>query len=495
MTNLESFAYFIPELILSMTVLVVLIASVFGVDRERFDWSGLLALAGTLAALVAITGLFNQTSPVMLFQGMLAHDMFALFFRVFFLLSTAVVIVMTMFSREVLYRRKSEYHAILLAICVGMCLVAGSQDMLMIYLSLELMSLGSYLLVGFARKVGKSEEASLKYVLYGSVSTGIMLFGLSLLYGLTGTTSFAGIREALAASSGQIDLVMYVIFLFILVGAGYKIAAVPFHFWAPDVYEGAPTPITAYLSVASKATGFALLIRFFYSTILAQAVPGGPWVEIADIDINWTLHIALLSALTMTIGNLGAIPQTNLKRLLAYSGIAHAGYLLMGVAVMTTVGVESVIFYLVMYLFTNLAAFLVIVIVVEAQDNDRISGMRGLWERAPYSALMMAVALFSLVGLPPTAGFVGKVYLLYAVLQGKLYWLALAAVLNTVVSLYYYARIVRAMFLEDAAEKRVFRIQPVYAVLLCVLTVPVVYFGIWWDPLVKLAKTCAVMIP
>lgn len=316
-----------------------------------------------------------------------------------------------------------------------------------------------------------------------------------MLYGLTGTTSFAGIREALAASSGQIDLVMYVIFLFILVGAGYKIAAVPFHFWAPDVYEGAPTPITAYLSVASKATGFALLIRFFYSTILAQAVPGGPWVEIADIDINWTLHIALLSALTMTIGNLGAIPQTNLKRLLAYSGIAHAGYLLMGVAVMTTVGVESVIFYLVMYLFTNLAAFLVIVIVVEAQDNDRISGMRGLWERAPYSALMMAVALFSLVGLPPTAGFVGKVYLLYAVLQGKLYWLALAAVLNTVVSLYYYARIVRAMFLEDAAEKRVFRIQPVYAVLLCVLTVPVVYFGIWWDPLVKLAKTCAVMIP
>lgn len=494
MTNLESLAYFMPELILTITVLVVLCASIFGIDRKGFDWSGVVALVGTILASISLAGLFQKTEPVLLFQGMLAHDMFALFFRGFFLISTVVVILMTMFSREVFALRKSEYYAILLSVCVGMCLVSASQDMLMIYLSLELMSLGSYILVGFARKVGKSEEASLKYVLYGGVSTGIMLFGLSLLYGLTGTTSFAGIREALMHSQGHIDLVMYVIFLFILVGAGYKIAAVPFHFWTPDVYEGAPTPITAYLSVASKAAGFALLIRFFFSTILAQSAHGGPWMEIANIDINWTFHIALLSAITMTIGNLGAIPQTNLKRLLAYSGIAHAGYLLMGVAILTTTGLESVLFYLVMYLFTNLAAFLVIVIVVEAQDNDRISGVRGLWARAPYSALMMAVALFSLVGLPPTAGFVGKIYLLYAVLQDKLYWLALIAVLNTVISLYYYARVVRAMFLENPAGEVKFRVQPVYSAMLCLLTIPVLYFGIWWDPLVKLAKSCAVMI-
>jgi NADH-quinone oxidoreductase subunit N len=495
MTNVESLAYFVPELILTVTVLVVLIASIFGIDRNRYDISGVITLIGTVASLFALTGLFQKTEAVYLFEGMICHDLFSVFFRGFFIISTVIVILMTMLSREVIQLKKCEFYAILLSICIGMCLVASSQDMLMIYLALELMSLGSYILVGFSRKIGKSEEGSLKYVLYGGVSTGVMLFGLSLLYGLTGATNFPAIQQVLMQSGANIDLVVYLIFIFILVGAGYKIAMVPFHFWAPDVYEGAPTAVTAYLSVASKAAGIALLIRFFFSTFLTQSIPGGPWTEIADIDINWTFHIAVLSAITMTIGNLGALPQTSMKRLLAYSGIAHAGYLLMGVCVLTLIGIESVLFYLVMYLFTNLSAFIVVVVVVEGQDSDRISGFRGLWARAPWVAVLMTTALVSLVGLPPTAGFVGKIYLLYGVIQENLYWLAIVAVLNTVVSLYYYARVIRAMFLENPETEAGLKVQPALILLLWIVTIPVLVFGIWWNPLVVLAKTCAYLIP
>lgn len=494
MNNVESLAYFIPEIILSVTVLIVLIASIFDIDRSPFDISGLIALIGACVAMIPLWNLFWHAEPTQLFQGMIAHDLFGLFFRGFSLLTTAIVILMSMFSNEVLHLKKSEYHAILLSVCVGMCLVATSQDLVMIYLSLELMSIGSYILVGFSRKIGKSEEASLKYVLYGGVSTGIMLFGLSLLYGLTGATSFQAIQETLMNSSASIDLVMFIIFLFILVGAGYKIAAVPFHFWAPDIYEGAPTPITAFLSVASKGTGFALMIRLFFSTVLTQPLGEGPWSEIADIDLNWTWSIAILSAITMTVGNLGAIPQMNLKRLLAYSSIAHAGYMLMGVCLLTTTGLESVLFYLIVYLFTNLAAFLVIVILVDAQDNEQMSGLRGLGVRAPFAAVTMTVALFSLIGLPPTAGFVGKIYLLYAVIQEEIYWLALVAVLNTVVSLYYYARIIKAMYLENPTSVKPFRPQPVNLVLLLLLTLPIVYFGIWWNALVEFARACTQLI-
>ncbi|MGC9327909.1 MAG: NADH-quinone oxidoreductase subunit N, partial [Candidatus Hinthialibacter sp.] len=270
---------------------------------------------------------------------------------------------------------------------------------------------------------------------------------------------------------------------------------VPFHFWAPDVYEGAPTPITAYLSVASKGAGFALLIRLAYSVLLTQHGGDGPWEEVGAINIHWTLHIAVLSAITMTLGNLGAIVQVNLKRLMAYSGVAHAGYLLMGVATLTDLGVESVILYLIMYLFTNLTAFLVIIMMVDAQDDERLSGVRGLWKRAPYSASFMTIALFSLTGIPPTAGFVGKYYIFYAVLDEGLYWLALVGILNTVISLYYYARIIKAMFFEDPSPTApAFTIRPAYLGLLTLLTLPILYFGIWWDPLVRYSKLCASLL-
>ncbi len=493
MGNIESLSYFIPELILTITVMLVLLVDILGAERAKWDATGALSLLGTVCAFFFHIGLYGK-SPALLFQGMLAHDMFSVFFRGFFLLSTGIVIYMSMFTTEVISLKKGEYYTILLSVTIGMCLVAAAQNLIMIYLALELMSLGSYVLAGFSRTIGRSEEASLKYVLFGGVSTAILLFGLTLLYGMTGSMAFDGIRAGLASAGPGVDLAIYVTFIFILAGAGYKIAMVPFHFWAPDVYEGSPTPVTAYLSVASKGAGFALLIRLAYSIFLNQPTPGGSWLEVGNIQIGWTFHIAWLAAITMTLGNLGAIVQINLKRLMAYSGVAHAGYLLMGVCALSDLGLQSVIFYLAMYLFTNLVAFLVIIMMIDAQDDERITGIRGLWKRAPYSALFMTIALFSLIGLPPTAGFWGKFYLFAAILQQKLYWLALIGVLNTVVSLYYYARIIKAMLLESpAATAEPYKVRPVYVALLVALTLPILYFGIWWDPLAKYAKYCAVL--
>lgn len=494
MGNVESLSYFTPELILTVTLLVVLVADILGAERAKWDATGGLALLGTVFAFFSHVRLYSL-QPAFLFQGMLAHDMFSAFFRGFFLLCTAVIIYMSMFTTEVISRKKGEYYTILLSATIGMCLVASSHNLVMFYLALELMSIASYVLAGFARTIGRSEEASLKYVLYGCFSTGVMLFGFSLLYGLTGSLSFDGIRAGLANANGSVDLAAYTIFIFILAGAGYKIAMVPFHFWAPDVYEGSPTTITAYLSVASKGAGFALLIRLAYSTLLVQPTAGGPWLETGSININWTFHIALLSAITMTLGNMGAIVQINLKRLLAYSGIAHAGYLLMGVSAMTDLGIQSIILYLVVYLFTNLAAFLVVIMAIDSQNEERISGLRGLWQHAPYTAVFMTIALFSLTGIPPTAGFVGKFYIFYSILDQGIYWLAIIGILNTVVSLYYYARIIKAMFLEDpSATAHSFTTRPVYIALLVVLTIPILYFGLWWDPLVKYARLCSSML-
>ncbi len=493
MGNVESLSYFLPEIILTITILFVLFADMFGTEQGGFDIPGGMAFFGGIIAFIAHIWLYYQPAT-MLFDGMIAHDMFSAFFRGFFIFSTIIVTLMTMYSTEVIHLKKGEFYSILLSICIGMCLVASSQNLVMAYLALELMSIGSYVLAGFSKKIGRSEEASLKFVLYGGVSTGVMLFGLSLLYGLTGSTDFSAIQQIISTSGQGIDLTAFTIFLLIMVGVGYKIAAVPFHFWAPDVYEGSPTTITAFLSVASKGTGFALLIRLFFSTMIERSAVGNFWTEVGDIDIDWTFNIAVLSAITMTIGNLGAISQNNLKRLLAYSGIAHAGYLLMGVCLLTDLGLQAVIFYLVTYLFTNLAAFLVVIIMVDAQDDEGIQGVRGLWARMPYTAVVMTICLFSLIGLPPTAGFVGKYYLFIALLEGKLYWLALIGVLNTVVSLYYYARVVKAMFFEPTYTEEPIRAHPVYVGLLTALAVPVVYFGIFWDPLVRYAQYCASLI-
>jgi len=378
---------------------------------------------------------------------MVRLDEFSSFFKVLLLLATAATILFSLRSDELDARLKGEYYALLLAITLGMFLMASSTNLLMIFISLETVSLTSYILAGFLTHSPRSSEAAFKYITYGAVASGTMLFGLSLLFGMTGSGDLGQISVRLTellASGDVTPLAVLIAITFILAGVGYKIASVPFHMWSPDVYEGAPIPITAFLSVASKSAGFALFIRFFYAGFgnseLMQAV-------------DWTFMLAIVSALTMTVGNLAALPQQNVKRLLAYSSIAHGGYLLMGGVLLTSEGIGAILFYLVVYLFMNLGAFYVVVLIANEEGTEMIEGYRGLASRAPLVAWAMAIFLFSLTGIPPFAGFFGKWLLFAAVLEQGYYWLALVGLLNSVVSLYYYARIVKAMFLEDAGEE------------------------------------------
>ena len=400
LSNVQSLGYFIPELWLSVGCLVVLMIPLFSKQS-----SARLAGYATVFVLV-VAGLMVLTWDTLgtetgLFFGMIALDGISKFFKLFFVLSTLVVVLMIQSGKEVSDSRKPEFYAILIGVLLGMFLAASATDLLMLYLSIELLSLGSYVLAGFSRDATRANEAAIKYIIFGGLSTGAMLFGMTYLYGLTGSTSLIVIRETLQAGASS-PLVFFVSFLLVMVGMGYKIASVPFHFWAPDVYQGAPSAVTAFLSVASKGAGFAAFIRIFYTSFLA--VDGeGIWTPVVDLD--WTVFLAILAMVSMTFGNFGAFWQNNVKRMFAYSSIAHAGYILVGAIALTTSGLQSILFYLLAYLFTNLAAFTVIVVMADRNGIEEIDGYNDLGRRAPWMALCMGVALFSLVGVPPDGGF------------------------------------------------------------------------------------------
>jgi len=482
LSNLESLRLFLPELILSGAMLVVVIADLATRGRGR----GLvlvLTLAGLVAAAVAALRLYDA-EPALLFAGMIANDPFATYFKLIFYATTAIVMVMAQLSPDTRQSDMGELSALMLSIAVGLSLMASSVNLLMMAIALEMVSIPSYVLAGYLKRNRRSSEAALKYVIYGAASSGVMLFGMSLLYGLTGTLSLFGIANALAASDPY-RLTTLVAIGFVLAGIGFKISSVPFHFWTPDVYEGAPTPVTAFLSVGPKAAGFAMLVRFFYSG-LAEAKPDGLWAPVAGLD--WPSLVAALAAATMIFGNLAAIPQNNMKRLLAYSTIAHAGYMLMGFVVLSNQGVLAVLFYLAVYLLMNLGAFMVVITVAKHARGEDIAHYRGLVSRSPFLAVAMAVFLFSLIGLPPSAGFIGKLYLFAAVISERYYWLAVVGVLSSVVSLYYYARVLKAMFLEGGESEGRLGIPAPALALVALLLVPTVALGVWWTPLWNLAS-------
>ena len=470
LTNIQSIPYFIPELILVVFAVGAILLDLVnkGKNTERVAYLALIGVAATLVAIIAV-----GSSEHRLFLGMIRLDSFAVFFKTLILTATAVTIVFSIKSEELDARMKGEYYALLIAVTFGMFLMVSSTNLLMIFISLETVSLTSYILAGFLTHNPRSSEAAFKYITFGAVASGTMLFGFSLLFGLTGTGDVVQISSRLTEmfSAGEAyPLVVLVIITFILAGVGYKMASVPFHMWSPDVYEGAPIPITAFLSVASKAAGFALFIRLFYSTFRASNIVGA---------VDWSLMLAIVSALTMTVGNLAALPQQNVKRLLAYSSIAHGGYLLMGAVLLTPEGLQAILFYLIVYLFMNLGAFFVVILVANELGSETIDGYRNLKSRAPFVAVAMAIFLFSLTGLPPFAGFFGKWLLFSAVIKQELYWLAVIGLLNSVVSLYYYARIVKAMFLESSDETETISFSRGNLALLIVFVVPTLVIGFW----------------
>jgi len=385
--------------------------------------------------------------------------------------------------------RHGEYYTLLFGMILGMFMMSSSADLIVIYLSIELLSLSSYILVGMLKTTIRNSEASLKYVIYGGVSSGIMLFGISLIFGMTGTTNLYDINSLIQVQSFPL-LTFLIAGLFVLVGLGFKISAAPFHFWTPDVYEGAPIPITAYLSVASKAAGFVVLIRFIKITFIDTVDAHGNW-ELLNI-IDWQSIIILLSILTMTLGNFAALWQDNLKRMLAYSTIAHAGYMLLGLAVMSNEGIMAIMVYFIVYALMNLGAFLVVMIVANKIGSEEIDDYKGLGKSMPFLGIMLAIFLVSLIGLPPTAGFIAKVMLFIALVDANLITLAIIALLNTVVSLYYYIRVLKNLYLVRVEEdKPEIPVSIANGVLLIVLVAPILIFGIYFTPIINFAKESA----
>jgi len=449
--NFQSLKYFLPETILSIAVLVIISVDLIA-GRANLRRTAALTLLGVAGAAVATIATMDSHAARGLFGGLIARDPLSDFFKLFFLATTAVIGAGAMRAKDAIDytdgdKESAEFYTLMLTTTIGMFLMSSSTDLLTAFLSLEMVSIMSYILSGFKRRDRKSSEASLKYVIYGGVASGVMLYGMSLLYGLAGSTSVAQVHAAVAATPATATVVLAVILC--LAGFGYKIASVPFHMWCPDVYQGAPTPVTAFLSVGPKAAGFALLIRFF-----SGFIPEGIGSGMAAVT-PWPLLLAVIACATMTLGNFAALGQSNLKRMFAYSSIAHAGYLLLGLCAGGDSGNRAILLYLVTYLFMNIGAFTVIIALSDAGLGEELLDYRGLGKRAPFAALTMAVFLFSLTGLPPFAGFLGK-YFLFAAVVAKggtlLTTVAVIGVLNSAVSLFYYARILKAMYFESAPE-------------------------------------------
>ncbi len=485
---LNNLTLILPELVLTATALLIIVAHLL----RRTDGSIVyyIALAGLVGTVYALTGKTGQNMSA--FDGMLSIDPFSLYFKIIIVLSTMVVTIMSRYSAEVKSEPHltGEYFFLILSMAVGMMFMVGSSNLLMMYLTLEMTSLTSYIASGFTRTAKDSSEASLKYLLYGAFSSGVMLYGMSILYGLTGTLNISGINQVLMQGSVN-SLALVVSSLFIMVGFGYKISAVPFHYWTPDVYEGAPVTITAFLSVASKAAGFAMMMRaikvmFIDSSMLT--LPAGSWSFVEGIPLQEVLII--LSVATMTLGNLVALWQDNVKRLLAYSSIAQAGYMLLGVLVLGNDGTAAVMVYFVVYLFMNLGAFYVVMLIANKTGSEHIDDYKGLGKKAPLLSVAMAVFLVSLTGLPPTAGFIGKWMIFLSLINAKMIAIAIIGVLNSVVSLYYYVRVIRNLFLrdEDKATEGTFKFPLAQQVLLYSLLIPTLYFGLFFNELVEFAQ-------
>ncbi|MEE2965266.1 MAG: NADH-quinone oxidoreductase subunit N [Acidobacteriota bacterium] len=468
------FYFILPELVLTGGALLLLLLSVI-VPRQDGVLLGvaLATIAATLVAVSSFAGLDETVS-----RGLLAIDGFAAFFKVIVLLSAALTALMSAPYLRVEGLKAGEYYFLILCATLGMMFMASGLELITLFIGLETMALSFYVLAGYLKPNPRSNEAAVKYFLLGAFSLGILLYGMSLLYGATGTTSLAGIATALSGRETSAVLVLAVI----LVGAGmgFKIAAVPFHMWAPDVYEGAPTPVTAFLSVGSKAASFAMLLRIF-----VEGLPA--------LGEEWKTLFWGLAVVTMTVGNIAALTQSNLKRMLAYSSIAHAGYLLIGVVVGTERGVASMLVYLGVYLFMQLGAF-AIVTAMRRSDiiGDELKDLTGLFKRSPVVGFAMLCFMLSLGGIPPTAGFMGKLWLFGAAIDAGEIWLVVIAVLNSAISAYYYLRVVVFMWInEDEPAGSPIAIGPAMAVTLGVALLGTVVLGLYPQALFSHAQAAA----
>ena len=482
-----------PEWVLTVFVVAVILLDLFVSNKKVLSAVSIAGLMASLIVSVVFMGGTIAGGEFTVFNNMLVVDGFALFFKVLFTFIAILVILASRDYAEKLSGCQGEYYVLIMLATIGMMLMAATADLISIYIALELTSVSLYILVGLL-KDEKSNEASLKYLLLGATSSAVLLYGMALVFGFTGQTQLGDLSKALAAMSltgvaANPALVLGIVL--IIAGLGFKMAAVPFHMWVPDVYEGAPTPVTAYLSVGSKAAGFALVMRLFFTAFSTPA-----W-----LSQDWGLIFAGLAVISMIVGNVAAIPQTNIKRMFGYSSIAQAGYLMVGLAAIgvslkeNVYGQSGVIFFLVSYTVTNLGAFIAIIAITKKLNSDQIADFAGMGKRAPVLALALTLCLISLVGMPPAAGFMAKFYIFSGAIQNGLLWLVIIAVINSVISAYYYLRVVKVMWFNvPVAEEKVPSSKMLRAGL-AIACIIVLLAGIYPGIFIDFAQTIAVIFP
>ena len=474
----------LPELLVMTAGCLVLVLDPL-TPKDRKDWLAYVSLAALAAAFVVGYVLMGPLTgfPRRAFSGLYVLDAYGIFWKLLLIIASALVILMAKAYLKLEEIDLPEFYAFILLSLSGMMVMVSGADLLVIYLGLELMSLSLYVMAGFKRYELRPLEAAAKYFILGSFSSGILLYGISLLFGRTGSTTLAGVREGIAALPSG-DPILLLAMSLLIVGFGFKVAAVPFHMWTPDVYEGSPTSVTAYMAVASKAASFAAFIRVFMEAL------GG-------LKEEWRMLLIVVCVATMILGNVVAIVQTNIKRMLAYSSIAHAGYALIGVVVADAFGMASVMLYLAIYAFMNLGAFTVVTMLRRGGlEGDEIDDFTGLAKRNKWAALVMLLFMFSLAGIPPTGGFIAKFYVFMAAVGAHMPALAVLAVVFAAVSAYFYLRVVMVMYMREPGETagtpgydvRVVA-SPATIVVLLVAAIGVIILGVFPDQLVKAAQS------
>lgn len=459
-----------PELTVFLTAVTVILLDLFIQRKAVLAFISILGLLFSIYFSVTLWGTVGVA-----FNGMFTVDQFAIFFKILFSSAAILVILASTDFVSRFKRSRGEFYGLILLATLGMMFMAATSEMISIYISLEVASISLYVLASFLRD-NKSSEAGLKYLLLGAIASSVLLYGMALVYGFTGSTHLSEISASLKGLSGQgltdnPGLLLGIVF--ITAGFGFKIATVPFQMWVPDVYEGAPTPVTAFLSVASKAAGFAVLIRVFYHAF------GATWMS-----ADWGMMFAVLSAVSMTVGNIIAIQQTNIKRMLGYSSIAQAGYIMVGLAAMglapvsDVVARSGVIFFLSSYTLTNLGAFIAIIAISNGTGSERIEDFSGMIKRAPLLSLGLILCLISLTGIPPAAGFIAKVYIFSAGVTHGLTWLVIIAVINSVIAAYYYLRVVLVMVQGDPISRDSIPSSPALRIALSITCLGVLFIGI-----------------
>ncbi|HEX5480776.1 MAG TPA: NADH-quinone oxidoreductase subunit N [Dehalococcoidia bacterium] len=487
MTSVDRFG---PELVVMVTAGLVLLADMVTPRRYKL-WLAALAVLGLAAAGLWLGVLMLRDRESAFFYDSMVLDNFSIFFTFLFLAVSGAVIVASLDYMERFKNNQGEFFALILSATAGMMLLAGARDLVTIFVSLELTSVSQFILAGFLRD-DKGSEAALKYLLLGAIASAVILYGMAFLFGISGTTRLVTTdgSPSIAATiaSGDAGIRSALIFSMVFLGAGFafKMSVVPFQMWTPDVYQGAPTPVAAFLSVGSKAAAFAVVLRIFYEGFGPNSFVGNDWKEL----------FAILAAVSMSVGNVMALRQTNIRRMLGYSSVAQAGNFLVGVAAIsamtnghTSLGASGVVFFLATYAFTNLGAFIAVLAISNRTGSDEIADYAGMGRRAPIPAAVLLFCLLSLTGLPPTAGFIAKVYIFNAGVQADLVWLVIVAVLNTAVSAFYYLGVVRQMYLSSAEDLPALVRAPFATEgLLVIAAMGVLTFGIYPIPLIEAAQ-------